>query len=219
MDFGRSFTYFTADEEWIKKFAIATAGAFIAIIIPFIGVIVLLGYQIAIIREKIHGGASALPEWDFGQILKDGAFGLIIGIVYTLPMLLLGICAGAGFGLALTGDETMVTVAWVVGGCLGCLALIVGIVTGLATPMALARYADTGEIGAALRVGEIIALARNNIGGLLILLIGYGFVLSIVISIGSSLGLILCGLGPFIASAYAAIVISDGIAQVYQKAQ
>ena len=216
MDFGRSFTYFTADEEWIKKFAIAAVCA----LLPIIGTIPLFGYQVAIIREKLHGGASALPEWDFGQAFKDGIFAIIIGIVYALPMILLFICAGgAGFGLAATGDETMVTAGLVVGGCLACLALIVGVVTGLATPMALARYADVGEIGPAFRVGEIIALVRNNIGGLLIVVIGYGLVLSIIISIGGSIGLILCGIGPFIAIAYAAIVISDGIAQVYQKAQ
>lgn len=215
MDFGRSFTYMMEDQDWIKKLGI---GAVMALLSPLLGItaLPLTGYMVAIVREKLHGGATALPEWDFGQAFKDGVFVAIIEIVYLLPASLFYICGGVAYGgLSSAADPTMLQAAPIVAGCVACVGIAVGFVAFLLIPMAIGRYADTGEIGAAFQIGELVALTRNNIAGVLILAIGYSLAIFIIVS----LSLVVCLVGQFAAIPYAVMVAGDGVAQVYQGAQ
>ena len=68
MEIGKAFTFVTEDEGWIKKLAIGA----VFVLVPFL-ILLVIGYQILIIRNVIDGKDRPLPEWeDFGQLFKDG---------------------------------------------------------------------------------------------------------------------------------------------------
>jgi len=62
----------------------------------------------------------------------------------------------------LTGISGLVSVG------LGCLALLYGILLALLTPVLQIRYAETGELGACLRFGDIFRFLFDNIGSIII---------------------------------------------------
>ena len=97
MDIGSAFTFVFDDEEWIKKVAIG-GGIMLAglILTPIlIGLALFLpigGYMLETLRNVRDGQARPLPEWtDFGDLFMKGLMLFIIGFVYNIPTLILGI--------------------------------------------------------------------------------------------------------------------------------
>ena len=97
VDYGKAFTFPQEDPAWIKKVAIAGVIMLVAFI-PVVGWLIgllLTGYSLEITRRVIAGEQPILPEWtDFGALLKKGLFVLVVGLVYALPLIVVGACAG-----------------------------------------------------------------------------------------------------------------------------
>ncbi|RLC62084.1 MAG: hypothetical protein DRI80_07215, partial [Chloroflexota bacterium] len=142
---------------------------------PIFGGFALMGYAIALIRNVMAGEPRPLPVWDdLGRYFMDGLTFWVATLVYALPLLIL-ICpvmmvwllpalAGENENLMkiLTGISGLVSVG------LGCLALLYGILLALLTPVLQIRYAETGELGACLRFGDIFRFLFDNIGSIII---------------------------------------------------
>ncbi|RLC92511.1 MAG: hypothetical protein DRI79_00315 [Chloroflexi bacterium] len=171
MDIGKALGFVFEDEEWVSKILL---GALITLI-PIFGGFALMGYAIALIRNVMAGEPRPLPVWDdLGRYFMDGLTFWVATLVYALPLLIL-ICpvmmvwllpalAGENENLMkiLTGISGLVSVG------LGCLALLYGILLALLTPVLQIRYAETGELGACLRFGDIFRFLFDNIGSIII---------------------------------------------------
>lgn len=189
MDFGRAFTFFTEDENWIVKLAIGAGIVLISPFLLFIPIFLILGYNVAVTRHVLEGKDIPLPEWfaDIGTIFKDGFFIWVAQIAYTIPFWLLTcIAVAASFGLGFLGERGAESVAgagfFVVYGILGCLGIIFLIALFFISPAIIIQYVRTNEFGACFRFGEVLGIARDNVGPILMTAVAL-FVVSFVLSI------------------------------------
>jgi hypothetical protein len=224
MDIGKSFAFVFEDEQWIVKVLIAAAILFVGILfswvllIPLILALALLaGYSVEITRRVMRGELSKLPEWDnWGELIADGLKVIVIGIVYAIPIILVGLCLGIPAAI-LSNDNN--AFGGVLNAFMSCLNLIWAIILSLLLPAAIAKYVAENNLGAAFRFGEVIALVRDNFTTYLIT-----FLMSWVANLIGQLGSIVCGIGWFFTVPYAFMVTGHLYGQAYvastgQKAQ
>ena len=195
MDIGKALGFVFEDEEWISKVLL---GALI-MLIPIFGQFVLMGYAIVVIRNVMADEPRPLPAWEnLGRYFVDGLMFWIATLVYALPFWII-LCPIMGVWLlpALAGEqEDLIAIlagaSGVVSVGLGCLAVLYGILLGLLMPVLRIRYAETGEIGACLRFGEIFQFLFANIGNIIIGQLLVWLASAVVMSVvgGLSLGLL-----------------------------
>jgi hypothetical protein len=216
MDIGRSFSYITEDEEWWKQVLIGG----LLTLIPVIGPFYALGYQVQVIKNVLQGREVPLPDAleDFGDKLLKGLILSLTMLIYALPLILIGACSGIGLGIfsdVLKDPNTVDTVGSIWGVCFGCFGALYGALLGLIAPFVYATYADTGELGAALKVGDIWGMLQKNIGPAFIVLL-----VSVLAGLLASVaGLILCGIGLFATSFFANLVIAHAYGTLYRQAK
>ena len=212
MEFGRAFSFVFDDEEWIKKVAIAA----LVSLIPIVGPLLLAGWGVGVTRRVIRGDATPLPDFsDFGGTLADGFKVAVIGLVYMLPIILVQSCSGGIIAIAgpQVNEDTLTTIIAVSQACFGCLTLLYSIFVGLMLPAAIGKFADTDELKAAFRFGDVFGLVRDNVGAYVIVLLG-----SLVAGLVASLGVIACAIGVLFTGAYAAAINGHLTGQAYQQA-
>jgi hypothetical protein len=214
MDIGKSFAFVFEDTEWLSKVIV---GALISLI-PVLGQMIAMGYMVNVGRNVIRRNPQPLPKWDdFGQFLVDGLYAFIIGLVYSLPIIIL-LCIFVLPLMAVSGgfDQNaqmgpLGIAAWC---CFAFFAVIYGVIIGwFFLPAALARYADTRDLSASLRVVEIWELGRANPGVFLVALLVY-----VGASIVAGLGIIACGIGVLFTQFYAYLVAGHIYGQAYRLA-
>lgn len=212
MDVGSSFTYQMEDEDWITKILI---GAVVGLI-PIVGGFLQMGFTLEAMKRVIDGAPSPLPEWDeWGDKLVKGLVAWVISFVYSLPIIVVAGCFGGG-GSALLGgadSDAAGAGATILFSCVGCLTLILFVAIFLLLPAAIARYADTGEFGAAFQFGEVFSMVQNNISTYAIVL-----VMTLVAGLVSSLGVIVCVIGVLVTSFYAQLIIAHLYGSAYNVA-
>jgi len=201
MDVGKAFGYVFEDEHWTTKLITTAAIA----LIPIFGTLSLMGYVIHTIRNVMAGHPRPLPEWqDLGGYFMDGLKMFVVNLVYNLPLTLLSWLIVVPIILPFLGgqNEDVMTALGIVAIVL---VILIGIVLLLAwllmiilLPTAQIVFAARGEIGAALRVGEVLRLAFANIGQLLIaqllIVVGGSTIIGLMSFILSALSLIpICG--------------------------
>jgi hypothetical protein len=216
MEFGRAFSYAFEDSEWIKKVGIAA----LVFLIPLLGLIILMGWSLEIIRRVSLDDPQPLPDWsNFGGFVGKGFKAFVVVLGYALPVILIVICGQAvtiGSAAALENNpETASTVALVASICTGCFALLFAILAGLLIPPALGNLAATEQVGAAFRFGEIFGLLRSAIGPYLISII----IISLVSPILASIGSLVCGIGALAAVAYTQVITGHLYGQAYKIAK
>lgn len=222
MNYGRAFSYVTEDPEWFKKVGIGM----LIMLIPLIGQLAVFGWSMEMMRRIIHDEPEMLPDWDdFGKYLGNGFKELVVGLVYALPILVVYGCSLATifsltYAAGSAGSDSSMGQA--LGGaaglgfiCMYCGIFLFAAITALLMPPATGILAATGEIGAALRVKNVIALLRGAIGPYILSLL----MIALVAPIASSLGFIACGLGTLFALTYIRLVIAHLFGQAYKIAK
>jgi hypothetical protein len=217
MEYGKAFTYPQQDPNWIKKFVIGGLLYFV----PVVGQLLVAGYGLEITRRVIENDPQLLPEWtDWGNLFKKGLYVLVVGLVYALPILLIGLCLGAPMGIAIStlgsssssdNSGTLGTVISVAYACMSCLIFLYAIFMGVVLPAAMGRVAATGQLGAAFKFGEVIALVRSKLGIYFIVML----VSALAIGLLSSLGSVACGIGAAFGAAYGLLVSAYLHGQAY----
>jgi hypothetical protein len=224
MEFGKAFTYPFEDQEWLKKLGIAGGIALLSIVLSVViigiaGFILLSGWMLEIVRRVINRDPVPLPDWnDFGGYFSKGLQAFVVGLVYSLPAILIGACVGllpmvlgadpnSASSDAMTGTVGVVTI------CLNCLSALYSLFLGIVLPAALGRLAATGQIGAAFRLGDVFGLVRAAPAAYIMVLIG-----GILASIISSLGVILCVIGLVITIPYGMAINGHLYGQAYNVA-
>ena len=126
LDIGRSFTYMFEDESWIMKIVIGG----ILSIIPIVNFMV-FGYVLEALKRAADDMDVPLPEWDdFGGMFMKGLMVFVIGLVYSIPAIVVWCCS---FGLLpLMGDsDTLGTLVGLASTCGSCLVFIWAIVVAV----------------------------------------------------------------------------------------
>jgi len=212
MNFGKAFGFVFEDENWVVKLLV---GGILALI-PFVGPLLTYGYGLELMQNVMQGRSKPLPEWDdWGGKLVKGIMYFIIGFVYALPIMLVGICFGALMSVlgAAEAEEAVNVIGSLGGICFGGLAILYGIFLTLALPPAYGRYLETGELGAAFHFGEVFALVRDHIGAWIIALL-----LTWVAGLIAGLGIILCVVGVLFTAFWANLVTMYLWGDVYRQA-
>jgi len=227
-----SLAFVFEDPRWFQKLLIAAVLIFLWFI-PFIPMIILLGYMARIMRGIIQDNKDPfLPQWtDFNQLFRDGFQVLIAYLVYTLPiMLILAVGYGSFFLPFLTTEMltagegvegAIIIIGYLIGLGLMGIGFLVAIAGGIFIPVAVCRVVDRGQIRAAFEFREIWQVFKANWSG---------FLLAYLVVIGGSmmayygsqlliLTVILCCLYPLVLSligAYLSIVSSALFANAYR---
>jgi hypothetical protein len=188
------------------------------ILIPLIGLIVVNGYIVEIIRRVANDDYDVLPGWDdFGAKIKDGTVMLALLIIWAfLPMLLF---SAPGYLLSYAGQDAAVLTT--IGALLGTF------VTYFFLPLVWGRYAVTNQFMAGLQVAQIWAQVRVNfaryIGNWLLagLMLFLGVtVITIFASISIALMVIILGICimPFalVAGFYTTLIQAHLMGQLYR---
>ncbi|MCA9933963.1 MAG: DUF4013 domain-containing protein [Ardenticatenaceae bacterium] len=203
MDIAKAFTFVTEDKNWMTKIGIGVGIVLLSMLLLGIPMLLLVGYQLAITRNVMNGEKEPLPEWDnFGQYFMDGLYITLARLIYTSPFLIL-VCIGVlvtvvpAMGAGSGSDELaglLAGTAVVVWLLLACVGLLFGLALFFIAPAISLQYVRTNDFSACLRFGEVIGIARDNIGDITIValvLIVANFVLQAVIGSLAATG---CGL-------------------------
>jgi hypothetical protein len=227
-----SLAFVFEDPRWIQKLLVAALLIFLWFI-PFIPMIILLGYMARIMRGMIQENKDPfLPEWtDFNQLFRDGFQLMVAYLVYTLPIMLILAVGYGSFFLPFVTTEMMtagegvegaiIIIGYLIGLGLMGIGFLVAIAGGIFIPVAACRVVVQGRIRAAFDLREIWKVFKANWSG---------FVLAYLVLIGGSmmayygsqlliLTIILCCLYPLVLSligAYLSVVSSALFANAYR---
>lgn len=216
MHIGESFSFVFGDDEWITKMLIAMGillgGIALGILVipAILAALLLSGYGLEITRRVIHGESQVLPRWDdWGTLLTDGLRVAVIAVVYALPIIAASICLGIPSNFVSETSGAAAILSWF----MGCLGFLWGIALSFLLPVAIGKLAAEGNLGAAFRFGEVLALVRDNLTAYLVLVL-----MVWVTWMLASLGVILCLVGWLFTIPYATFVVSYLYGQAYRQA-
>ncbi|GJM40896.1 MAG: hypothetical protein DHS20C20_11780 [Ardenticatenaceae bacterium] len=217
MDVAKAFTYFSEDDRWMGKLAIGVLISLLSFLI--LPGFLLSGYMVGITRNVMNGEKRPLPEWeDLGTLFMDGLSLVVASIVYTLPFWLLTCIAFAttiGFGglseAVEIGEEAVAAGILATWGLIACLFMVFMLAFFFISPAIVIQYVREGNLGACFRFGEVLGIARDNFGDILIAGLtpfGFSLVLSIVLGVlnvipclGQILSVIIgIAVGPYLAA-------------------
>lgn len=173
MDIGKAFSFVFDDEQWISSILICG----LLLLVPILGSFLVIGYMLETARNVAMGSPRPLPKWNnFGEKLSLGFAGFVISLVYALPLVLIVVlfaCLGVGIGGAAGSEDAA---AAIIGSSMLCIVPLFMILALVIQPLILAataRYLQTGSLGSAFQVGEVIAMVRADLGGWVVLFLLY----------------------------------------------
>lgn len=188
MDYGKAFSFFFEDKDWLKKMLIG--GLFNLLAVVIVGGIINAGYYIRAMRNVRDGLVNVLPEWeDIGSFLSDGVAPWGISLIYALPSAVPSLVANvlSTFGSAI--KENVGTAFSVLSICCSCVSLLGYLVTIL-LPAALVNYVRVGSFGAAFRFGDLFKMIQKFPGPYALVVL-----LSIALHMLAGFGVIACCIG------------------------
>lgn len=197
MEYGRAVTFPLQDPSWMGKVAL---GALIGLV-P-IANMAQAGYGLEVTRRVADGHPEELPRWDrFGQYLSKGFGVAVASLLWSLPVMLLGLLAlfwglrGTQLSTASSGDGLAVLTPAPGAGLIlvAFLALLVGAVLWAAFPVAMLRYAVTEQWVSMFDFGWILRYLGKNLGAYLLMLL----VVSVVGAVGG-VAVLLLQMVPFL---------------------
>ena len=207
MDIERAFKFVFSERNWFGKIVIG--GVMILFAFLIVPIFIYYGYLVEVARRVINQSEEILPEWDnIGRKIADGFKLVIIFIVYFLPALVL-FTIPAMFGEYAPKEEfptaflsfkefdfevtfTGISLLFALTGLIYTLFVV------LISPFIVGKFAETGVMGDAFQISEIVGMFRENIGDAVIVLL-----LSVAVQFVASLGMALCFIGVFLTGFWA----------------
>jgi hypothetical protein len=151
-----SINYLRSSEEWVKTVLIGgILSIFGFLIVP---AILVVGYLLRVLRGRMHGEEEPPVFDDWGEMLREGAYGFAIAVVYGIvPGIVGAVVVGLGVGGAMAGGDNGVTafLGGVVALVGGLLLLVLSLVVAYVLPAALANYVEKERFGAAFSVADL----------------------------------------------------------------
>lgn len=140
----------------------------VIVIVSFLITLPVLGYGVRVLRATIRGEDHPPRFGDWGDLFKDGLYVIAIGLVYSLPLVIISVLlfvaffglaiviggAGSGAGgdpFAAGGSVLLLLGYFVYFG----VVFLYSIAMAYVAPISLATYADEGDFRAAFSVDRI----------------------------------------------------------------
>jgi hypothetical protein len=202
IDFGKCFSFFFEDPDWIKKVLIG--GLFVLLCPLIVGIFFVAGYWVRLLKRTAAGEPRPLPEWDdLGGIFQDGLRLVGIYLIYAVGAgLLIGIPAGGGLlllvglGSAAGRSEDAGSAVAALGGLgitgLYAVTFIVIFALSLYLPAVFVRVVFKDDFGAGFAFRDTFSFIRANLGNYVLALVFY-----LLTSFISQFGVLLCCVGVF----------------------
>lgn len=211
MDIGKAFTFPFQTTRWAEKLLIPA----LITLIPIFGQIFLVGWYLDITRRVIHGEPDPLPELDFGRQLVDGLKGVVIALVYSLPLLVMVVLVGV---FSEVSNNTSVEAGQLIFALFIMLFVALMFIYGLAMafvlPAAMGHFVAKEDISAAFRFSEVLGLIRSAPGDYAIVLL-----IALLASAIAPLGAVVCGIGVAATTLYAMAVNGYMYGAAYNRAR
>ncbi|HLJ74514.1 MAG TPA: DUF4013 domain-containing protein [Thermoanaerobaculia bacterium] len=211
-DFLKPLTFVFDDPRWLPKILIG--GLFVIAAFFLIGVFFIYGYIARLVRNVIAGVPNPLPEWDdLGGYFSEGVKLFLVGLVYAIPLL---IVAGIVFVPAIimgsnTDNETIRSLGGMSMACVWCLIAPISLAFAIWMPGALLMVVVKGDFKAGFDFGHIFNFIRANVGNYIL-----AFVVALVASFASQLGVLLLCVGVIFTAFWARLAGAYAFAQTYR---
>ena len=202
MDISTSITYVFQDKNWLTKLAIGAAILLVSIpltpiLFGFVGIALVMGYSLDVLRNVRNGIGQPLPEWRdrWSEWIVSGLKYLLVLLIWSLPALLLNSFNGLGNRLIWGGDgivEFMGSSILIATACLGTLWWIFFF---LILPAVTIRFAETEDVRAGLNFNDIYFLTRNNLGDVIVAVVASAVAFVAAVTVGAVLGTLMCIIG------------------------
>lgn len=225
MNIAQSFKYIFEDKDWLSKVLIGSLIVLVSfpltvILVGFLGLAVVAGYSLEVLRNVRQGSATPLPEWRdrWSEWMVLGLKAMLVLLAWSLPSLLLQFPATVGNNLAYSSNDLVQAFGWILAASAGLLSFVWGLIVLLVTPALYIRLAETEDLASAFRFQEIISFTRRHLGDVIIAAL-IALLAGIVITLlGWIVGALLClvGLALTVPAAYfiSALVSSHLYAQI-----
>lgn len=191
MDIGKSFTFQFKDPKWFSKLLI---GALVNLV-PILN-FAYTGYLVDLLKNVVADVTEPLPEWtEFGDKFMKGLLLWLAGIVYAIPLIILGCIMSAtmgGLGAFTSGNysEGLTAATTGVGILFSCLMVVYGLALSFYMPAVLINFARKGTFGSCFEFSAIFAIVSRNLSKYLtawVVALLAGIVVGIIISIVAAL--------------------------------
>jgi hypothetical protein len=174
-----------------------------------------LGYVIQVVRNVRDGQQLPLPEWDqFGQYFMDGLWLFLIGLVWSLPILLV-VCLQVAGGAILAENQDAAEAFGVASACFTCLYILWGLVLLIVSPAIAIRYAEVGQFMSGFQFSEIFSVITADVGQYIVVLL----LMVLAMYIIAPLGIILCIVGVYLTQFWSYLVTGNLIGQLAARQQ
>jgi hypothetical protein len=171
-----------------------------------------LGYMLETLKRTADGMDIPLPEWDdFGGKFMKGLMLFVIGLVYTIPIWVVG-CVITGLQAIAGNNDTLVALVGLLTACASCLYLIWGIVVWIVMPAAWIRYAVTGEFMSAFQFGELFGFISRTLANYIVAILLWA-----VAAFIAGFGVIACFVGVLFTMFWAYLVMANLLGQVQRQ--
>jgi hypothetical protein len=205
INFGKAFTFIFDDERWFDKLVVPV----LVSLIPIIGAMALTGYVLRTIKNVIQNEVDPLPDFQFGEDLERGFRFFLVGLVYSLPMMLVvGLMMIPLF--TLNNNESVSALGVIVLILGGLMLLAYGLFLMLIQPISMANFAVKDTFASGFELRNFFKRLGNNFTAWLLVIAGM-----VLASIISPMGTIVFGLGAFITTAYSQLMVAHLTGQAY----
>jgi hypothetical protein len=175
MNIAQSFRYVFEDKDWLGKILIGSLIVLVSfpltiILVGFLGLAVVAGYSLEVLRNVRQGSAKPLPEWRdrWGEWMVLGLKAMLVLLAWSLPGLLLQFPATVGNNLVYSNNDLVEVFGWMLSASAGLLSFIWSLVVLLVTPALYIRLAETEDLASAFRFQEIIRFTRRYLSDVII---------------------------------------------------
>ena len=182
--------------EIIMLYARVSGLLFFLLIHALVASILMLGYQLRAIKTTIMGEIEPPEFKEWSKMLLDGLKLFLVGLIYQIIPVIVLI---AGLVMLIAGSAA----TKIFGLLIMLLGLFILLIVGIVMVMAISNMAYYGEIGAALRFGEI----KRRIEGLGWLNYIMVLIILVVIYILIAVGAALISLIPFVGLVLTSLII------------
>lgn len=212
MDFEKSFTYITEDQDWVKKIGIASL-----LWLFVLGIFAVIGWALEIARRVANDDETPLPDWEnMADYFLTGLKVAVVSFTWSIPLIAIAVCVFTPLiFIQDLGEDWVTFVALIANIGFFLIALVYSLILNLlGIPMAL-QIAEGKSIGSAINPVGAVRMLRANPGGYAIAALAGGL-LSLVLS---TLGLLVCLVGTAAGSAFSAAVMAHLIGQAHRRAE
>ena len=209
MNFGKAFTYVFDDQDWFNKIIIPILVG----LIPVVGQLVVTGWMLDLMRNVYNRVEKPLPELDFGLQLGRGFRWWLVGVVYSLPLILVCLLIFIPV-ISSSNSEVINAVGVVVMVLAGLLMFVYALALAFFMPAAQINFAVKDTFNSAFDFQKIFGLIRNNITAWLLVLGGL-----IIASFIAPIGGVALGIGALFTAFYSQTITAHLSGQAYAMSQ